>query len=57
MFQEIMGYLNRIKRYLGRIFMKFERDEGSFKISFSVHFIKIFARFSGNSYYKPHSLR
>ena len=28
MFQEIMGYLNMIKRYPGRIFMKFERDEG-----------------------------
>ena len=51
-----MGYLNRIKRYLGKIFMKFERDEGSFIISFSLHFIKIFTRFSSDSYYEPHGL-
>ena len=32
MLQKIMEYLNTIKRYSGRIFMKFERDEGSFEI-------------------------
>ena len=26
MFQEIIGYLSTIKRYPGRIFIKFERD-------------------------------
>ena len=34
MLQKIMEYLNTIKRHPGRIFMKFEKDEGSFEISF-----------------------
>ena len=32
MLQEIMRYLNTIKGYSGRIFMKFETVEGNFKI-------------------------
>ena len=31
MLQKIIEYLNIIKRYSGRIFIKFERDEGSFE--------------------------
>ena len=53
MFQEIKAYLNTIKGHPGRIFMKFERDEGSFKISFCVRSIRIFAKFSGDPYYEP----
>ena len=47
MLQEIMGYLNTIKRYPARIFMKFEIDEfkGSFEISFCVCSIRIFTKF------------
>ena len=29
-----MEYFNTIKRHLARIFMKFERDKGSFEIHF-----------------------
>ena len=36
MLQKIMEYLNTIKRHPGRISMKFEKDEGSFEISFCV---------------------
>ena len=36
MLQEIRVYLNTIKGRPGKIFMKCERDEGSFKISFCV---------------------
>ena len=32
MLQIIIEYLNTIKRYSGRIFVKFERDDGSFEI-------------------------
>ena len=32
MLQKIIEYLIAIKRYSGRIFIKFERDEGSFEI-------------------------
>ena len=39
--QNIMEYLNTIKRHLGRIFMKFERDEDS-EISFCACSIRIF---------------
>ena len=47
MLQEIMGYLNTIKRYPARIFMKFETDEfkGSFEISFCVCSIRIYTKF------------
>ena len=45
MLQKIMEYLNTIKRYPGRIFVKFEKDEGSFEISFCVHSIRIFTKF------------
>ena len=41
MLQNIMEYLNTIKRHLGRIFMKFERDEDS-EISFCVCSTRIF---------------
>ena len=47
-----MQYLNTIKRYSGRIFIKFERDEGSFEILLDVCSIRVFANF-GNSYYEP----
>ena len=34
--------------------MKFEEmDEGSFKITFCVHSIRIFTKFSGDPYYEP----
>ena len=33
--------------------MKFERDEGSFRISFCVHYGRIFAKPFSNLYYKP----
>ena len=47
MLQEIMGYLNTIKRYPARIFMKFETYEfkGSFEISFCVCSIRNFTKF------------
>ena len=44
-FQEIMGYLNTIKRYTGRVFMKLERDKGSFKIPFCICSIRVFNKF------------
>ena len=40
-----MEYLNTIKRHPGRIFIKFEKDEGGFEILFCVHSIKIFTNF------------
>ena len=42
MLQEIIAYLNTIKRHPGKIFMKCKRGKGSFKISFCVHSIRIF---------------
>ena len=33
--------------------MKFERDKGSFKISFCVRSIRIFTKYSGDPYYEP----
>ena len=53
MLQKIIEYLNTIKRHPGRIFIKFERDKGSFEISFCVHSVRIFTKFSGDSYYEP----
>ena len=42
MFRKTIEYLNTIKRYSGRIFIKFERDEGSSlcvrSIRFSLNF-------------------
>ena len=35
------------------IFKKFERDDGSFRILFSVYSITIFAKFLCDSYHEP----
>ena len=56
MLQKTKECLNTIKRYLGRIFMKFERDECSLEISFCVRSIRIFTLFSGDSYYEQLAL-
>ena len=53
MLQKIKEYLNTIKRYSGRVFIKFERDKGSFEISLSVCSIRIFTNFSGDPHYEP----
>ena len=45
MLKKIREYLNTIKRYFGRVFIKFERVEGSFENSFGVHSISIFTSF------------
>ena len=45
MLQKIIEYLNRIKRYSGKIFIKFERDEGSFENSCYVCSIRISLNF------------
>ena len=45
MLQKIIEYLIAIKRYSGRIFIKFERDEGSFEISLCVHSIRVLTKF------------
>ena len=37
--------VNTIKRYSGRIFIRFERDEGSLEISLCVCSIRIFTKF------------
>ena len=39
-----------------RIFIKFERFEGSFKISFTVHFTKILLKVSGAIFYESKTL-
>ena len=41
MLQNIIEYLNIIKMYSGMIFIKFERDEGSFEISLCVRSIRV----------------
>ena len=46
-------YLNTIKRYPGRSFIKFERNESSFEISFCVRSIRIFTKFPDDPYYEP----
>ena len=33
--------------------MKFERDEGSFKILLCVHSIRVFTKFLNDPYYEP----
>ena len=38
-------YLNTIKRYFGKVFIKFERVEDSFENSFGVRSIRIFTSF------------
>ena len=43
-FQDTMAYLHTIKRLPGRIFIKFERDEGSVKLSFSCAFYQDFCK-------------
>ena len=53
MLQKIIEYLNTIERYSGRIFIKFERDKGSFEILLCVHSIRVFTKFSGDPYYEP----
>ena len=53
MLQIIIEWLNTIKRYSDRIFIKFERDGGSFEISLCVCSIRVFAKFSGDPYYEP----
>ena len=53
MLQKTMEYLNTIKRYSGRLFIKFERDESSFENSFYVCSIRIFTKFLGDPYYEP----
>ena len=53
MLQIIIEYLNTIKRYSGQTFIKFERDKDCYKISFCVHSIRIFTKFSGDPYYEP----
>ena len=53
MLQIIIEWLNTIKRYSGRIFVKFERDEGSFEISLCVCSTRVFVKFSGDPYYEP----
>ena len=52
MFQKIIEYLTTIKRYSGRIFITFERDDGSFEILLCVRSIRVFTKFSGDPYYK-----
>ena len=51
--QKTIEYLNTIKRYSGRLFIKFERNKGSFEISFSWRSIKIFTNFLVDLYYEP----
>ena len=46
--QKVIECLNTIKRHSGRIFIKFERSEGSFEI------LGVFTKFSGTSYYEVH---
>ena len=41
-FQDTMAYLHTIKRLPGRIFIKFERDEGSVKLSLLCAFYQDF---------------
>ena len=53
MLHKIIEYLNTIKRYSGRIFIKFERDEGGFEISLCVGSIRVFGNFSDDPYYEP----
>ena len=50
MLQIIIECLNTIKRYSGRIFIKFERDDGSFEISLCVCSI---TKLSGDPYNEP----
>ena len=44
MLQKVVECLNTIKRYSGRIFIKFERNESSFVI------LGVFTKFSGDPY-------
>ena len=53
MLQIIIEQLNTIERYSGRIFIKFERDEGSFETSLCVCSVRVFTKFSGDPYYEP----
>ena len=53
MLKKIMEYLNTTKRYPGKIFMKFEEDERSCEISFCVCSIRVFTKFSDDSYSEP----
>ena len=53
MLQIVIEWLNTIKRYSGKISIKFERDEGSFEILLCVYSIRVFAKFSGDPYYEP----
>ena len=53
MLQKIIEYLNTIKSYSGKIFIKFERDKGSFEIKFCVRSIRVFTKFLGDPYRKP----
>ena len=48
MLQKVIEYLNTIKRYSGRIFIKFDRDEGSFEVSLCVRSIRVFTKFLGD---------
>ena len=52
MLQKIMEYLAQSKRYPGRIFIKFERNESSFEILFYVCSIRIFTKFLVDPYYE-----
>ena len=45
MLKKIREYLNTIKRYFDRVFIKFERVKGSFENSFGVRSIRIFTSF------------
>ena len=45
MLQKTKECLNTIKIYPGRIFIKFERVEGSFEILFCMHSTGIFTKF------------
>ena len=40
-----MEYLNTINRYSGMIFMKLERDGGSFETSLCICSIRVFTKF------------
>ena len=53
MLQKIMEYLNTTKRHPGKIFMKFQRDEGNCVILFCVCSSRVFTKFLGDPYYEP----